>query len=129
MNLDTLLQRPDVWRAGQVSAAVKAVSSGFAELDAQLAGGGWPRGALTELIMPRQGIGACNWLPKPAMRSVSCSVPGAICNARHRQHCASSWSPESAVACQPLSAVCPVARSAGQFHPVWRPGRTAEKSA
>ncbi|GMQ88724.1 MAG: translesion DNA synthesis-associated protein ImuA [Gammaproteobacteria bacterium] len=70
MNLDTLLQRPDVWRAGQVSATVKAVPSGFAELDAQLAGGGWPRGALTELIMPRQGIGALRLL-MPALAQLS----------------------------------------------------------
>ena len=70
MNLDTLLQRPDVWRGGQVSAAVKAVPSGFAELDAQLPGGGWPQGALTELIMPRQGIGALRLL-MPALAQLS----------------------------------------------------------
>ena len=70
MNLDTLLQRPDVWRGGgQVSAAVKAVPSGFAELDA-LTGGGWPQGALTELIMPRQGIGALRLL-MPALAQLS----------------------------------------------------------
>jgi len=69
MNLDTLLQRPDVWRGGQVSAAVKTVSSGFDELDALLAGG-WPQGALTELIMPRQGIGALRLL-MPALAQLS----------------------------------------------------------
>jgi len=69
MNLDTLLQRPDVWRGGQVSAAVSAVPSGFAELDALLAGG-WPQGALTELIMPRQGIGALRLL-MPALARLS----------------------------------------------------------
>jgi len=70
MNLDALLQRPDIWRGDQLSAAVKAVPSGFAELDAQLAGGGWPQGALTELIMPRQGIGALRLL-MPALAQLS----------------------------------------------------------
>ena len=61
MNLDTLLQRPDVWRGGQISVAVKTVFSGFDELDALLAGG-WSQGALTELIMPHQGIGGLRLL-------------------------------------------------------------------
>jgi protein ImuA len=33
------------------------VASGFAELDAQLPDGGWPRRALTELLLPHPGIG------------------------------------------------------------------------
>ncbi len=70
MNLDSLLQRPDVWRGGRVSAATATVSSGFDELDALLAGG-WPQGALTELIMPRQGIGGLRLLT-PALARLSC---------------------------------------------------------
>lgn len=33
------------------------VPSGFAELDAQLPGGGWPRRTLSELLLPHPGIG------------------------------------------------------------------------
>lgn len=47
-----------VWRAdrlGQV--ATPAVSSGFAALDAELPGSGWPLGMLTELIAREPGIG------------------------------------------------------------------------
>ncbi|MFQ5642172.1 MAG: translesion DNA synthesis-associated protein ImuA [Thiogranum sp.] len=69
MNLDTLLQRPDVWRGGQVNAAASVVPSGFSELDALLAGG-WPQGALTELVMPCQGIGALRLLT-PALARLS----------------------------------------------------------
>lgn len=69
MNLDTLLQRQDVWRGGQVSTSAKTVSSGFTELDTLLAGG-WPQGALTELIMSRQGIGALRLL-MPALARLS----------------------------------------------------------
>jgi protein ImuA len=33
------------------------LASGFAELDAQLPGGGWPAGVLTELLLPHAGVG------------------------------------------------------------------------
>jgi hypothetical protein len=69
MTLDALLQRTDVWRGGRLTAAVKAVPSGFTELD-ELLGGGWPQGALTEIIMPRQGIGALRLLI-PALARLS----------------------------------------------------------
>ena len=62
MNLDTLLQRADIWRGDRLTTGIKAVPSGFAELDALLPGGGWPQGALTEIMMPRQGIGALRLL-------------------------------------------------------------------
>ncbi len=72
MSLDTLLQRADVWRGSRLTAASggRAVSSGFTELDALLPGGGWPQGALTELLMPRQGIGALRLL-MPALAQLS----------------------------------------------------------
>jgi len=54
--LDRLLARPDVWQGRAGSPAV-GETTGFAELDAVLAGGGWPRGALTELLPERFGIG------------------------------------------------------------------------
>ncbi len=56
MSLPQLLQRADIWRGGEVS-AVSAVASGFEELDTLLPGGGLPLGALTELLIPRAGIG------------------------------------------------------------------------
>ena len=62
MTLDTLLQRADIWRGDRLTTGIKAVPSGFAELDALLPGGGWPQGALTEIMMPRQGIGALRLL-------------------------------------------------------------------
>ncbi len=48
-----------VWRAHQLGskAAGDTLSSGFATLDAQLPGGGWPRSALTELLITEPGIG------------------------------------------------------------------------
>lgn len=70
MTLETLLQRSDVWRGGRLTAAVKAVPSGFSDLDELLPGGGWPQGALTEIIMSRQGIGALRLLI-PALARLS----------------------------------------------------------
>jgi hypothetical protein len=47
---------PGVWR-GHELAPVKARSTGHAALDALLPGGGWPIGALTELVPLIEGIG------------------------------------------------------------------------
>ena len=47
-----------VWRASQLSTErIPATSSGFAALDSQLPGGGWPHGVVTELIAREPGIG------------------------------------------------------------------------
>ena len=49
---------PALWRAHQVARAAHAVwVSGFAALDRQLPGGGWPAGTLTELLLPHPGVG------------------------------------------------------------------------
>lgn len=64
MNLDTLLQRADVWRGGEHSHREKApadprysIPTGVTALDAQLPGGGWPLGMLAEMLLPYPGIG------------------------------------------------------------------------
>ena len=53
---ENLLQRPDLW-VGARLAAVAAEATGHAALDRLLPGGGWPLGALSELILPRPGVG------------------------------------------------------------------------
>lgn len=45
----------DVWRGEELARQEKVVSSGFAALDAQLPGGGWPVGCLVELLQSRPG--------------------------------------------------------------------------
>lgn len=52
-----LLSHPAIWRGGDCAPEPASIASGFAELDAALPGGGWPRGALTELLLEREGIG------------------------------------------------------------------------
>ena len=49
---------PALWLGHQLGRHVDAaVPSGFAVLDAQLPGGGWPRRVLTELLLPHPGVG------------------------------------------------------------------------
>jgi protein ImuA len=66
--LAEILVRPDVWRGNRLAEApLPAVPSGFATLDAELPGGGWPRGALTELLVDSAGFGELSLLI-PALR-------------------------------------------------------------
>jgi hypothetical protein len=69
--LESVLQHPGVWRGDQrAQAAEAALPTGFAALDEVLPGGGWPRGALTELLIRRQGIGELRLLT-PALAQLS----------------------------------------------------------
>lgn len=69
--LESVLKHPGVWRGGQrAQAAAGALPTGFAALDALLPGGGWPRGALTEVLLARQGIGELRLLT-PALARLS----------------------------------------------------------
>jgi hypothetical protein len=51
-----ILQRQAVWRGGTVPAA-SAAPTGYAGLDAELPGGGWPAGGLVEVLCHTEGIG------------------------------------------------------------------------
>ncbi len=58
MSLAEVLQRADIWRGGtHAHEGHVAVPSGHAPLDQQLPGGGWPLGALTELLFDHPGMG------------------------------------------------------------------------
>lgn len=61
MSLESLLQRADIWRGGAAS-PVESLPSGSTALDALLPGGGLPRGALTEILIEREGIGELSLL-------------------------------------------------------------------
>lgn len=71
-SLDDVLARPDVWRghdSQRANAPLPAVSSGWPALDAQLPGAGWPRGALSELLLDGAGLGEISLLV-PALAGV-----------------------------------------------------------
>jgi len=67
--LTTLLEHPAIWRGDDVAPEPATVPSGYAALDAALPGCGWPQGALTELLVEREGIGEIR-LTLPALAHV-----------------------------------------------------------
>lgn len=70
-SLDFVLQHPGIWRGDQLAQTdEETLPTGFAELDEQLPGGGWARGALTEILLEREGIGELRLL-LPALARVS----------------------------------------------------------
>ena len=52
-----LQRHPGIWRGNQLSRGCPGIASGVAPLDAELPGGGWPGGALTEILPQHEGIG------------------------------------------------------------------------
>jgi protein ImuA len=69
LSFSALLDRPDIWRGDSLNrAGAPVVSSGFPALDAGLPGGGWPAGALTEILPAHEGIGELRLLG-PALAS------------------------------------------------------------
>ena len=55
--LAAVLANPAIWRGGECAPEPAAIPSGYAALDAVLPGRGWPEGALTEIVLAREGIG------------------------------------------------------------------------
>ena len=70
-DLDKLLRNPGVWRGNQPELASQGVlSTGFVDLDRVLPAGGWPLGALTEILSERIGVGELP-LVMPALSRLS----------------------------------------------------------
>jgi len=68
--LAAVLSHPAIWRGGDCAPEPEALSTGHAGLDAVLPGGGWPQGALTEILLGREGIGELR-LTLPALAALS----------------------------------------------------------
>lgn len=66
--LEAVLNHPAVWRGNECARVAPAVSTGFAELDAELPGSGWPTGAITEIYAERTGIGELKLVMPAAAR-------------------------------------------------------------
>jgi protein ImuA len=61
---------PSIWRASELARGVgRTIDTGYASLSAQLPGGGWPVGALLELLLQNSGIGELRLL-QPALFSL-----------------------------------------------------------
>ncbi len=68
--LDAVLADPRIWRGRGTGHAPHAVPSGHAPLDAALPGGGWPRHALSEILIPADGHGELQ-LVLPALATLA----------------------------------------------------------
>jgi hypothetical protein len=69
--IDTLLSStPRLWRGREPDRNQATLATGHSRLDACLPGGGWPLGAVTELITDRPGLGEFSLL-FPALSQVS----------------------------------------------------------
>lgn len=122
------LLRADVWRADALAAPrAHTLPSGDAALDAQLPGGGWPVGALTELLqapgmhnewrlllpaLARSGSGpvvlvAPPYLPfAPALQAQGLQAQRLLwLGAAHDQDTATLWLSEQALRCAAVDAV------------------------
>ena len=70
MSLAALLRRADLWRGDAAATPpLPGVPTGFDALDACLPGGGWPAGALTEILS--EGEGAALRLALPSLARLS----------------------------------------------------------
>lgn len=64
-----------VWRAGELgSAALQTVDTGYAGLNQVLPGGGWPQGALIEVLQPQAGLHEWGLLA-PALAALQLAAP------------------------------------------------------
>jgi protein ImuA len=73
---------PALWRGSQLARAYgKTIDTGYAALSAELPGGGWPLGALVELLVQQPGVGEFRLL-RPALAEVS-HRPIALLQAPH----------------------------------------------
>ncbi|WP_454766755.1 translesion DNA synthesis-associated protein ImuA [Cupriavidus campinensis] len=63
---------PGLWRAGQLGRAgrLPVCATGYDALTAELPGGGWPAGAVTELLLAQDGAGELRLL-MPALRTLA----------------------------------------------------------
>ena len=66
--------RACVWRGKVATAARAVISTGFRELDRALPGGGWPLGAITEILVDGYGIGELGLL-MPALEALTKEDP------------------------------------------------------
>ena len=65
-----LLQFPGIWRGGELDHAAHPVhATGHARLDAELPGGGWPTGTLSEVLHDGAGLGEVSFLSAALARA------------------------------------------------------------
>jgi cell division inhibitor SulA/protein ImuA len=74
--LRQLLVNPQIWQGQAFDPSLPGLASGYPKLDRQLPGGGWPRNALTEILLEHHGSGELQLL-MPALAHLSQPRDGA----------------------------------------------------
>ncbi|WP_179401187.1 translesion DNA synthesis-associated protein ImuA [Burkholderia guangdongensis] len=70
---------PSLWRGSQLArGGPRTIDTGFAALSAELPGGGWPVGALVELLVAQPGCGELRLLAPALARAVDARRPLAL---------------------------------------------------
>lgn len=73
-----LAQHADVWRAAELGRHdLPALDTGYAPLNQVLPGGGWPQGALVEMLQPQAGLHEWGLLA-PALAAVQAAAPAKL---------------------------------------------------
>src|SRR5690348_13203047 len=113
MRLEDILQRQPVWRGTGLAQCPPGVPTGFAALDTELPGCGWPRGELTELLGDIGGIGELQ-LVLPALARLTASGKRIVCLAPPHV----PYAPALAAAGVDLAQLV-VAQTAGRREALW----------
>lgn len=91
--LRQILERPDVWRGDALAGtSLPGVPTGFAVLDGELPGGGWPRGGLIELLPVCDGVGELSLLLPVLARVSGDELSWLVCIAPPHSLHAPAWS-------------------------------------
>lgn len=109
LSLAALLERSDIWTGARLARQSETLSSGFPPLDAELPGGGWPRGALIDLLHEKRGIGELSLL-LPALAQLTARDEWVLLLAPPERPFAPAW----AAAGVALSRLIVVAAPGGQ---------------
>lgn len=90
-SLDALLRDPRLWRGQPAPArAPGAQPTGLAALDAALPSGGWPLAALSEILIPADGVGELRLLLPTIARLTRAGTPVALIAPPYRPY-AAAW--------------------------------------
>jgi cell division inhibitor SulA/protein ImuA len=109
-----LLRLPGVWRGGELESATQpSIATGHPWLDAELPGGGWPSGTLSEVLHDGVGIGEVSFLAAALAKASEGNRLIAWVNAPHLP-----YAPALAQAGIPL-ARCLVVRPAHREDALW----------
>jgi len=90
--------RDALWRAHQLGRSRSGCTpTGFAALDAELPGGGWPHRALTELLVPHPGLGELRLLVPALSRIVGTGAPTGCDEVESGNRCVMLFDPPAAL--------------------------------